>query len=82
MKRYSVLILAVFLSFLTTTASWAGLNADINRVTPFNNFTDSLAALGKSPEQKTTIRNKRRLARSQARLKKAREANLNRSTRR
>ena len=82
MKRYSFLILTAVLFFYTPTASWAGINEEINRQTPFNNFTDSLATLGKSPKQKTAIKNKRRLARSQARLKKIREAHLKRSTQR
>lgn len=82
MKRYLVLVLAGVLFFYTPTTSWAGINEEINRQTPFNNFTDSLATLGKSPKQKTAIKNKRRLARSQARLKKLREANIKRSTQR
>lgn len=79
MKRYLILILATVLFFYAPTASWAGINEEINRQTPFNNFTDSLATLGKSPRQKTAIKNKRRLARSKARLKKLREANIKRS---
>jgi hypothetical protein len=82
MKRYSILILATVLFFYAPTASWAGINEEINCQTPFNNFTDSLATLGKSPKQKTAIKNKRRLARSQARLRKLREANIKRSTQR
>lgn len=80
MKRHLILILAAVLFLYAPTASWAGINEEINRQTPFNNFTDSLATLGKSPKQKTAIKNKRRLARSQARLKKLREANIKRST--
>jgi hypothetical protein len=80
MKRYSFLILTAVLFFYTPTASWAGINEEINRQTPFNNFTDSLATIGKSPKQKTAIKNKRRLARSQARLQKLRDANIKRST--
>ena len=80
MKRYPILILATVLLFSVPTESWAGINEEINRQTHFNNFTDSLATIGKSPKQKTAIKNKRRLARSQARLKKARAANLKRST--
>ena len=80
MKRYSILVLTAVLFFYTPTASWAGINEEINRQTPFNNFTDSLATLGKIPKQKTAIKNKRRLARSQVRLKKLREANIKRST--
>ncbi|OGX30156.1 MAG: hypothetical protein A2705_00400 [Omnitrophica WOR_2 bacterium RIFCSPHIGHO2_01_FULL_52_10] len=79
MKRYSVLILTAVLLFSVTTESRAGINQEINRQTPFNNFTDSLATLGKTPKQKTAIKNKRRLARSQARLKKIREAHSKRS---
>ena len=82
MKRYLILILAIVLFFYTPTAAWAGINEEINRQTPFNHFTDSLAAIGKSPKQKTAIKNKRRLDRSQARLKKIREAHLKRSTQR
>lgn len=82
MKRYSVLILTVVLVFSVPTQGWAGINEEINRQTPFNNFTDSLATLGKFPKQKTAIKNKRRLARSKARLKKLREANIKRSTQR
>ncbi len=82
MKRYSILILAAVLFFYIPTASWAEINQEINRQTPFNNFTDSLATIGKSPKQKTTIKNKRRLARSQARLKKIREAHIKRSAQR
>ena len=82
MKRYSVLILTAVLLFSVTTESRAGINQEINRQTPFNNFTDSLATLGKTPKQKTAIKNKRRLARSQARLKKIREAHIRRSTQR
>ncbi|MBI5025036.1 MAG: hypothetical protein HZC18_08600 [Candidatus Omnitrophica bacterium] len=80
MKRYSILVLTAVLFCYTPTASWAGINEEINRQTPFNNFTDSLATIGKSPKQKTAIKNKRRLVRSQARLKKARAANLKRLT--
>ena len=65
-----------------STEGWAGLNQEINRQTPFNNFTDALATLGKSPKEKTAIKNKRRLARSQARLKNIREAHLKRATQR
>ena len=68
--------------FSVPTESWAGINEEINRQTHFNNFTDSLATIGKSPKQKTAIRNKRRLARSQARLKKIREAHIKHSTQR
>ena len=82
MKWYSILVLVTVLFFYTPTASWAGINQEINRQTPFNNFTDSLATLGKSQKQKTAIKNKRRLARSQARLKKLREAHVKRSTNR
>ncbi len=77
MKRYTILILTVVLFFYTQTESWAGGgNADINRQTSFNNFTDSLATLGRSPQQKTAIQNKRRLARSQPRLKKVRAESI------
>jgi len=79
MKWYSILVLVTVLFFYTPTASWAGINQEINRQTPFNNFTDSLATMGKSPKQKTAIKNKRRLARSKARLKKIREAHSKRS---
>lgn len=82
MKRYSVLILTAVLLFSVSAESWAGLNQEINRQTPFNKFTDSLATIGKSPKQKTAIKNKRRLARSQTRLKKIRENHLKRSTQR
>jgi len=82
MKWYSILVLVTVLFFYTPTASWAGINQEINRQTPFNNFTDSLATLGKSQKQKTAIKNKRRLARSQTRLKKIRKAHLRRSTQR
>ncbi|HBO98028.1 MAG TPA: hypothetical protein DE315_08660 [Candidatus Omnitrophica bacterium] len=79
MKRYPVLILTAVLLFFVSTESRAGINQEINRQTPFNNFTDSLATIGKSPKQKTAIKNKRRLARSKARLKKIREAHSKRS---
>lgn len=80
MKPYLVFILTAALLLSVPTESQAGINQEINRQTPFNNFTDSLATIGKSPRQKTAIKNKRRLARSQARLKKIREAHLKRST--
>ena len=79
MKRYSVLILIAVLLFSVPAESRTGINEEINRQTPFNKFTDSLATLGKSPKQKIAIKNKRRLARSQARLKKIRKAHLKRS---
>jgi len=79
MKRYSILVLTAALLLSVPVESWAGLNQEINRQTPFNNFTDSLATIGKSPKEKTAIKNKRRLKRSQARLKKIREAHLHRS---
>lgn len=82
MKRYLVLVLTAVLFFYAPAVSWAGINEEINRQTPFNNFTDSLATIGKSPKQKTAIKNKRRLARSQARLQKLREANIKRSAQR
>lgn len=82
MKRYSVLILTAVLLFSVPAESRTGINEEINRQTPFNKFTDSLATLGKSPKQKTAIKNKRRLARSKARLKKLREAHIKGSTNR
>lgn len=82
MKRHSIFFLTAVLFFYIPTASWAGRNADINRRTPFNNFTDSLATLGKSPKQKTAVKNSRRLARSKARLQKLRDANIKRLTQR
>ncbi len=83
MKRCLILVLTTVLFFYISTASWAGGgNTDINRQTSFNNFTDSLATLGRSPQQKTTIKDKRRLARSQTRLKKARAANIKHLTNR
>jgi hypothetical protein len=74
-----LVISSLILFFYAPTVSWAGINQEINRQTPFNNFTDSLATLGKSPGQKTAIKNSRRLTRSQARLKKLQQANSRRA---
>ena len=85
MKRYSIFILAAVLFFSIPTAGWAGRKSTlsgVDRQTLFNNVTDSLATLGKSPQQKSAIKKMRHAARRKARLEKLREENHQRIIRR
>lgn len=77
--------LAVTLVLGVPGSSFAGSKnayTDAERQTIFNNITDSIATLGKSPKDARIIKKKRHTARYKARLQKIRESNRKAARRR
>lgn len=78
MKRYLVFILTFTFLFgvpAVSRAEYKKTLSGVDRQTFFNNITDSLATLGKSPQEKSAMKKMRHAARRKARLEKLRVEN-------